>query len=495
MTKVKYLYGAAVQGIQSFIFQTNKLREIVGASELVGEICSVFFKEKVGENFKDANLIRGRGGKIQYIFENREECEALVKIFPKEVQAKAPGITLSQAVIEFEGNLNKDHLEALELKLKIQRNKLSRPAGIGFMITERSRRTGNVGIAYKDNEVCDEGTIKKLEKESKATFRLLNIIKPDGYSFTDIPRDLKQITKFYQDSYVAVIHADGNGLGVLLQRMENKIREILAKNPVDTIAIYRAFSQALDQATRNAAKYAYALTYKPTDPLTFRPIVLGGDDYTVVCDAPHALTYTKNFLKSFEGETEKFLRNGVLGVLKLGKMTACAGIAYVKDSYPFHYAIDLAEDLCKCAKEHSKKISSSHIPSSICFHKVQSSFNGNYEEIKKRELLANGVLLSQGPYFLSAQPNYWTIENLERMVASVQEENAPASQLRNWLGELYISRDSAQELMDRIIQILNQKGLSRYIEELQLQNAINENRSHLYDILSIASMKGGKNER
>lgn len=30
-----YLYGAAVQGIQSFIFQTNKLMEIAGASELV----------------------------------------------------------------------------------------------------------------------------------------------------------------------------------------------------------------------------------------------------------------------------------------------------------------------------------------------------------------------------------------------------------------------------------------------------------------------------
>ena len=34
----KYLYGAAVQGIQGFIFQTNKLRDIVGASELVERI-------------------------------------------------------------------------------------------------------------------------------------------------------------------------------------------------------------------------------------------------------------------------------------------------------------------------------------------------------------------------------------------------------------------------------------------------------------------------
>ena len=44
----QYLYGAAVQGIQSFIFQTNTLREIVGASELVEEICTKMFAEQLG---------------------------------------------------------------------------------------------------------------------------------------------------------------------------------------------------------------------------------------------------------------------------------------------------------------------------------------------------------------------------------------------------------------------------------------------------------------
>ena len=34
----KYLYGAAVQGIQNFIFQTNELKDIAGASELVEKL-------------------------------------------------------------------------------------------------------------------------------------------------------------------------------------------------------------------------------------------------------------------------------------------------------------------------------------------------------------------------------------------------------------------------------------------------------------------------
>ena len=44
----KYLYGAAVQGIQDFIFKTNKLKEIVGASELVEQVCTSQFAKMLG---------------------------------------------------------------------------------------------------------------------------------------------------------------------------------------------------------------------------------------------------------------------------------------------------------------------------------------------------------------------------------------------------------------------------------------------------------------
>ena len=38
----KYLYGASVQGIQGFIFETNKLQEIVGGSEIVKSVADEF---------------------------------------------------------------------------------------------------------------------------------------------------------------------------------------------------------------------------------------------------------------------------------------------------------------------------------------------------------------------------------------------------------------------------------------------------------------------
>ena len=53
----KFLYGASVQGIQRFIFQTNDLKDIVGASELVEFICTDLFQQTVGEEWTENNRI------------------------------------------------------------------------------------------------------------------------------------------------------------------------------------------------------------------------------------------------------------------------------------------------------------------------------------------------------------------------------------------------------------------------------------------------------
>ena len=94
-SKTYYLYGAAVQGIQNFIFQTNKLKEIVGASELVEEVCTEVFKKEVDKSFHeydgDTGAVLMASGHIKYIFdENDSALEKVVKNMPKRVQEHAP---------------------------------------------------------------------------------------------------------------------------------------------------------------------------------------------------------------------------------------------------------------------------------------------------------------------------------------------------------------------------------------------------------------------
>ena len=97
----KYLYGAAVQGIQDFIFKTNELKHIVGASELVEQICTKAFEEfaEKAEKEKSGESVVRAAGNIKFIFEKEEDCRKAVLMFPKKVMTLAPGITVSQAVV------------------------------------------------------------------------------------------------------------------------------------------------------------------------------------------------------------------------------------------------------------------------------------------------------------------------------------------------------------------------------------------------------------
>lgn len=109
----KYLYGAAVQGIQDFIFKTNELRHIVGASELVEQICTSAFDEFA----KNGESVVRAAGNVKFIFNDEKECRNAVREFPRKVMTMAPGITISQAVVPLDGDFG-NAIDRIEMLLK-----------------------------------------------------------------------------------------------------------------------------------------------------------------------------------------------------------------------------------------------------------------------------------------------------------------------------------------------------------------------------------------
>ena len=301
-----YLYGASVQGIQGFIFQTNELKDIVGASELVEKICTTAFIEMMNEGlsqnaatFQEDSAIVMAAGNIKYIFDNEELCKKVVLGFPKKVMEMAPSITISQAVVKYGLDMPfttfKSAVQELENRLRIQRNKPMRSMTLGSIGILRSRKTGLPAIQYDKDEAIDPATSKKRDNAkagNNATLQPCKKIFGKDIKSDKVAYDINKITD--QNNWIAIIHADGNGLGQVVQKV--------GTNP----GLFKKFSVNLDKATTFAAQKAYQrlnLTVKDKERIPIRPVVLNGDDLTMICRADIALDFTSYFLEEFEYAT------------------------------------------------------------------------------------------------------------------------------------------------------------------------------------------------
>ncbi|QZE15487.1 hypothetical protein K4L44_06555 [Halosquirtibacter laminarini] len=603
----KYLYGAAVQGIQSFIFKTNKLKEIVGASELVDQICSSTFakaladaevlkeidkgvEKKIGRNFEEKSFdaqkhydnnnswILGAAGNIKYLFDSKEACEKVVCNFPRIVMEKAPGITISQAVVKVDGDITVDHINLLEQKLKAERNK---PTAFfdGVMGVERSRRTGDLSHAYdlsdfevkaKDLEHSDIATQKKLRafkgNQLRSKILMKNLRSKDDLLSSELsdvsfPYNFSELkannTNDDDLGYLAVIHADGNSLGRLLQGLANKARESNLSGD-DLMMSFKSFSLALNEATLSAANLALNDMFHGRDfecawtteawkdlcdknqMMPMRPIILGGDDLTMVCDARYALDFTTLFLEHFKATTRAAFdsRKDRIKGLKYDYLTACAGIAFIKMKYPIYYGVHLAEDLCGESKKKSKEMMVNkdvNVPTSLAFYKVESSFYDSYKEVKNRALTVmtlrnlddvdnaleeSSLSFAYGPYLLDPVDDtmkqdklipslsylHRSLKDLEKAKDAKQVCVRPSA-LRRWLSECYHSVEQAEELRERMVEVLKERSkdnANKYrratlVGDLDLKlnkgkgNALIQRRgdiwvSPVYDLISIYSL-------
>lgn len=446
MEKYKYIYGASVQGIQGFIFSTNSLKDIVGGSELVEKICTSLFSSQY---LQGATQIIGAAGNIKCVYDDPVECQKTVLEFPKTVMQEAPGITISQAIVKVTEEEFKNHfsqcMDELEKRLKIQRNKPSKSMTIGFMGVERSRTTGLPAVTQESQEFLDEGTLKKrnLSIGGKATITLAKkSLGIDDLSPKNIALDIKNLTD--KNDWIAIIHADGNGLGQILSKFSGSQKD------------FHDFSEMLNEATCQAARKAFQKVYPKQNKkeIPFRPVVLGGDDMTMICKASLAIEYTKIYLQEFEEATKE----------KLGEengLTACAGIAFIKSSYPFHYGYDLAETICGQAKKVSKsplmQKGNQNPPSSLMFYKVQGSFIESYDQmLEKEKTPQKGISFNFGPYFLHPTEGYWSIEELEKSAADLhgKEGNTVKTGLRKWMSAMHYDLGQAQQAAERNLSIL-----------------------------------------
>lgn len=393
-----YLLLVDTTQTQSYIFNSNRMRENIGASYLVAKATSEWVLQAIvalniahniidpskgqldaqrlyEQDGLDAEVVYTAGGNALIIFRMKSTVNAFLKKYSQKLLCEMPNAPIYTAVKEFDwDDANKkkgmsavvDQLFSQEAKQAKQMRQQSAPL-LGLSVTVPCRSTGlpAVALSPKIDSADDEETqypvsaeiLAKLEAASppkgkpseadRALRQRLNL-KETPYRYPSDFDDM--VARKGEANYIAIVHADGDGIGEVVQRIgENQ-------NNRDYINQRRQFAQQLDKATCNALQTTQVKfeTYLQSEKskikvqkyIPFRPIITAGDDITFVCDGKVGLSLATTYMHAFAKETES---------LEGGPFSASAGIAIVRTHYPFARAYRLAEQLTKQAKTFRRK--------------------------------------------------------------------------------------------------------------------------------------------
>jgi len=409
------LYRTEVKGIQAWILGSGKLKEIAGGSEVVAQLTRVA-EERAAHCGGTVESAAAGGATIR--FEHHDQLSAFACWWPMAVAARAPGLSVIQAWVTGD-----DRAELYKLLAEASASQHADLPEAGPFV-QRSGRTGLPAVGRGDDGTVDRATRARVngyvEGRDRVTAQLLGEDSPSSF--------LVDIDDF-PEGYLAVVHADANGIGALF-----------ASGRVPP-ANARRFSVALQEATDAAAKAAVGTLKVARDRVPARPIVLGGDDFTIIVPARGALDFTQKYLQTFEDETQA--RAEALGIGGEA-LHACAGVAIIKPGWPFIDAHALAESLCHAAKSTFR----ARQESGMAFHRVTTALSDDWDGVRQNELMvtAGDHVLTRNPYGLGELDSLRSLATCARFM--------PRGALRGWVDIAKDDTQRAQERWDRMREVL-----------------------------------------
>lgn len=388
--------GVDLLGIQRYVFASNRLRDVLAASWMVDHVVSkeTLIQQGIPEN----HILLASGGNATIEFADLSEARNWTAHYTRWLQDTAPSLEVVIVHRRYDHQLA-GALKALAIDLA--RTKLERRPStpqLGLSVTASCAMTGLPATTIDQGELVSTqiAQLRHYSQQAKSRWQKFlpdHLIHAPGWS-ADFPDDLDLMGRTHgETSLVGVVHIDGNSVGKSIQQWLDRC----LKNDVGDKQVrieYRAWSGALANLVTHTLQtvvsrvsasifseqeqcFVRGTPYQLGFPLQedkgsnskqrvllpIRPILLGGDDLTFVCDARIALDLAAIAVEAFGAQAIPHL--GEDGDDK--RITACAGIALVKGHAPFHRSYELSESLCDSAKRARNTNNEEHQIESGCW--------------------------------------------------------------------------------------------------------------------------------
>ncbi len=367
----RYLLSAEADKIQDLIFCSSRLREVVGASQLLDrfsrEVPADLLQHYGGDT---EDIIICDGGSFKILFDHPDKAISFGEHL-SEVYRIATGSTLTVAKpVEIndplDANFAKASLQAeRNLREAKRKNKgWNSEEHMPFMAICTSCGTGLAKI-YKQDEskhtyICSSCKNKNAETKQGNNIEFLNkfyeLFSEKDSSFSDKYSwpgkgendPTEDVANYDSNRYVAYLVADGNSMGKVFGNCQNRKAMIKLSYKLNS-----AICQALAKPTKaimngNEKKVG-------TDFIPVLPLILGGDELFALIPAPWALSFTLTFCRAFEEIMTKVYKE-----IKLSGMvphpTISATVIICKNKHPYTLAYERARATLKKAKQLHRKI-------------------------------------------------------------------------------------------------------------------------------------------
>ncbi len=408
-----------IRGKQEYIYRTNKLKEIIGASAVIRDCFKDFLygaakeyrnlknnssdndaeaiinykseKEKVFDrNLFEKRMAEGKvigevvydgGGNFWVLYKDKDSCVETNKLFTKKVVQNTYSL---KVLCTFTEGVNFDDFKGDRKKLyeKHRIREATQTPSIPAQVLPFTRVDYSTSLPLYKEQVVNRNPEKKIpvSKESYYKYKKYwEIADSRPKEFGELVLD-KLVTQKGEESLLAVVYIDGNNMG-------DKVSECLkGKSYEECINELRKFSDSIqkdyvDDRIKNidnflSEKYA-------GDDIKRRFVIYAGDEINFICNARDAYDLAIVYLNN--------LPQGC---------SACAGISVFHSHAPYSEVYRIAEECCESGKKKMKKLGLDNV-CLIDVHYCQGGIGTDLETIREAE--TEGRV--SRPWFVTAPKN------------------------------------------------------------------------------------------